>query len=186
MAISQRYGEDRIPGRAGGARGALATLGWELFGGSARGTWSYDDYVGEAYGAATAASSAMRLAARTEGLLLTRTPRAMAGLIDHARCGVVGQHSTVVFIHTGGLPGDLRVKDEIIDWLDRDPELIGRDARSARLPTMRVRASTRPASEEELTSEPPATSGTSRKCRGCGVKAAGGCRRPGGGRAVAG
>lgn len=125
VAISQRYGEDRIPGALSGARGALATLGWELFEDLApRDVESYDDYVGEAYGAATAASlSAMRLAARTEGLLLdpVYTGKAMAGLIDHARRGVVGQHSTVVFIHTGGLPAIFAFKDEIIDWLDRTP-----------------------------------------------------------------
>ena len=79
---------------------------------------------GEGYGAATEASlSAMRLAARTEGPVLdpVYTGKAMAGLIDQARRGVVGEHSTVVFIHTGGLPALFAFKDEIITWLDRAP-----------------------------------------------------------------
>jgi 1-aminocyclopropane-1-carboxylate deaminase/D-cysteine desulfhydrase-like pyridoxal-dependent ACC family enzyme len=43
-------------------------------------------------------------------------------LIDQARRGVVGRQSTVVFIHTGGLPAMFAFKDEIISWLDRQPE----------------------------------------------------------------
>jgi 1-aminocyclopropane-1-carboxylate deaminase/D-cysteine desulfhydrase-like pyridoxal-dependent ACC family enzyme len=120
VAISQRYGADRIPGALSGARDALATLGFDLDLGPAD-VESYDEYVGEAYGAATEASlSAMHLAARTEGLLLdpVYTGKAMAGLIDQAGRHVVGQHSTVVFIHTGGLPAMFAFKDEIIDWLD--------------------------------------------------------------------
>jgi D-cysteine desulfhydrase/L-cysteate sulfo-lyase len=123
VAISQRYGEDRIPGALNGARDAVAALGWDLVQNlTPADVESYDDYVGEAYGAATPASlSAMQLAARTEGLLLdpVYTGKAMAGLIDQPRRGLVGQHSTVVFIHTGGLPAIFAFKDEIIDWLDQ-------------------------------------------------------------------
>ncbi len=123
VAISQRFDDDRIPGALSGARDALATLGWDLLQDlTPQDVESYDDYVGEAYGAATEGSlEAMRLAARAEGLLLdpVYTGKAMAGLIDHAERGVVGQHSTVVFIHTGGLPAIFAFKDEIIDWLDR-------------------------------------------------------------------
>ena len=101
----------------------MSTLGWDLEL-TPEDVESYDEYVGEAYGAPTDAGlAAMRLAARTEGLLLdpVYTGKAMAGLIDQARRGVVGQHSTVVFIHTGGLPAMFAFKDEIIDWLDRTP-----------------------------------------------------------------
>ena len=123
VAISQRFGDDRIPGALNGAREALTTLGFDVDLTPAD-VESYDDYVGEGYGAATDASlSAMRLAARTEGLVLdpVYTGKAMAGLIDQARRGVVGKHSTVVFIHTGGLPALFAFKDEIITWLDRAP-----------------------------------------------------------------
>jgi 1-aminocyclopropane-1-carboxylate deaminase/D-cysteine desulfhydrase-like pyridoxal-dependent ACC family enzyme len=42
----------------------------------------------------------------------------MAGLIDHARQGLLGPDDVVVFIHTGGLPALFAFKDEIL--ADRD------------------------------------------------------------------
>jgi 1-aminocyclopropane-1-carboxylate deaminase/D-cysteine desulfhydrase-like pyridoxal-dependent ACC family enzyme len=120
VAISQRFGADRVPGALSGATDALRVLGWEV---ALRpeDVESYDDFVGHAYGAPTAAGlAAMQLAARTEGLLLdpVYTAKAMAGLIEHARRGRIGSDSTVVFIHTGGLPAMFAFKDEILDWLD--------------------------------------------------------------------
>jgi D-cysteine desulfhydrase/L-cysteate sulfo-lyase len=116
IAISQRYGEDRVPGALKGAHQAAQALGWnvEL---SDTDVESYDDYVGEAYGKPTpAALAAMKLSGRTEGLLLdpVYTGKAMAGLIDHARKGLVGPDSVVVFIHTGGLPAIFAFKNEIL------------------------------------------------------------------------
>ena len=66
------------------------------------------------------ALAAIKLAARTEGLLLdpVYTGKAMAGLIDHARAGLFGPDSAVVFIHTGGLPALFAFKDEILADLD--------------------------------------------------------------------
>ena len=78
---------------------------------------SHDEFVGPAYGAATPAGlAAMKLAARTEGLLLdpVYTGKAMAGLIEQARAGLLGPASVVVFIHTGGLPAIFAYKDEIL------------------------------------------------------------------------
>ena len=78
---------------------------------------SYDDYVETAYGQPSPRGlEAMRLAARTEGLILDPiyTGKAMAGLIDHARRGLLDQHSTVVFIHTGGLPAMFAFSREIL------------------------------------------------------------------------
>ena len=51
-----------------------------------------------------AATKAIRLLARTEGLLVdpVYTGKAFAGLLDHVRTGKVPQGSTVVFWHTGG------------------------------------------------------------------------------------
>jgi L-cysteate sulfo-lyase len=66
------------------------------------------DQVGAGYGRLSeAAAAAIRLTARTEGLLLdpTYTGRAMAGLIAAAADGDLGRDPVVVFWHTGGLPG---------------------------------------------------------------------------------
>lgn len=65
-------------------------------------------YYGSGYAAPTrGAAEAIRLLARTEGILLdpVYTAKAMAGLLDHVREGVIGADETVVFLHTGGVPG---------------------------------------------------------------------------------
>ncbi|MBV9171954.1 MAG: pyridoxal-phosphate dependent enzyme, partial [Chloroflexi bacterium] len=106
IAISQHYADDRISGAIDGARTALAMLGWEMDL-EPSDVESYDGYVETAYGKPSPRGlAAMRLAARTEGLMLDPiyTGKAMAGLIDHARHGLLDKQSTVVFIHTGGLP----------------------------------------------------------------------------------
>jgi D-cysteine desulfhydrase family pyridoxal phosphate-dependent enzyme len=119
VAISQRYGEDRVPGALDGARAAAEALGWEVSLDD-RDVESFDDYVGEAYGKPSpAALEAISLAARTEGLLLdpVYTGKAMAGLMDHVRQGRVSKDDVVVFIHTGGLPALFAFKDEILEAL---------------------------------------------------------------------
>ncbi len=63
--------------------------------------------VGEAYGAFTdAGREAIRLAARTEGLILdpVYSGKAMAGLIADRRADRVPANAPVVFLHTGGFP----------------------------------------------------------------------------------
>jgi L-cysteate sulfo-lyase len=65
------------------------------------------DYVGAGYGIADeGVFEALRLAARTEGLLLdpVYTGKALKGLIDYARKGRWAGE-TVVFLHTGGAQG---------------------------------------------------------------------------------
>jgi L-cysteate sulfo-lyase len=67
----------------------------------------YDDYLGGGYGVmAEPEREAIRLVARTEGILLdpVYTGRAMAGLLDLVRKGVLGPGETIVFWHTGGTP----------------------------------------------------------------------------------
>lgn len=116
IAISQRHGEDRVPGAIDGAQQAANALGWEVDL-SESDIESYDDYVGEAYGTPTPEGmDAIQLAARKEGLLLDPiyTGKAMAGLIDHAQKGLVGRNDVVVFIHTGGLPALFAFKDEVL------------------------------------------------------------------------
>lgn len=116
IAISQHYADDRTSGALAAAREALAMLGWEtdLEESDAE---SYDDYVETAYGQPSPSGlAAMRVAARTEGLILDPiyTGKAMAGLIDHARRGLLDTRSTVVFIHTGGLPAMFAFSREIL------------------------------------------------------------------------
>src|ERR1700722_14361324 len=66
------------------------------------------DQVGAGYASLTEpTAAAIRLAARTEGLLLdpTYTGRALAGLIAAVHDGDLDAGAPVVFWHTGGLPG---------------------------------------------------------------------------------
>ncbi|POX61115.1 D-cysteine desulfhydrase [Streptomyces sp. Ru62] len=66
------------------------------------------DQVGAGYATLTApVREALRLAARTEGLVLDPiyTGRALAGLYAAVRDGTVRPGERTVFLHTGGLPG---------------------------------------------------------------------------------
>jgi D-cysteine desulfhydrase len=74
------------------------------------------DQIGDGYGAAThACLSAIRLAARTEGLLLdpVYSGKAMAGLMALPQSEL--QATTVVFLATGGVPALFETRYE--DWL---------------------------------------------------------------------
>jgi 1-aminocyclopropane-1-carboxylate deaminase/D-cysteine desulfhydrase-like pyridoxal-dependent ACC family enzyme len=116
IAISQHYADDRVSGAVAGAREALALLGWQMDLAESD-VESYDDYVETAYGEPSPRGlEAMRLAAKTEGLILDPiyTAKAMAGVIDHARRGWIGRDSTVVFVHTSGLPALFAFKEEIL------------------------------------------------------------------------
>ncbi len=64
-------------------------------------------FVGPGYGIPTeAAVEAIRLFARTEGIILDPiyTGKAAAGMISHIREGRYGKDDTLVFVHTGGTP----------------------------------------------------------------------------------
>jgi L-cysteate sulfo-lyase len=64
--------------------------------------------VGDGYGSLTRqAAAAMRVAARTEGLLLdpVYTGKALAGLAVAVAEGTISPGQRTVFLHTGGLPG---------------------------------------------------------------------------------
>jgi 1-aminocyclopropane-1-carboxylate deaminase/D-cysteine desulfhydrase-like pyridoxal-dependent ACC family enzyme len=116
VAISQHYADDRVSGALKGARDALTLLGWEMDLDD-RDVESYDEYVETAYGEPSPRGlEALKLAARTEGLILDPiyTGKAMAGLVDHARSGRLGRNDTVVFIHTGGLPALFAFKNEVL------------------------------------------------------------------------
>lgn len=67
-----------------------------------------DGFVGGGYGIPTPESqAAIELTARTEALFLdpTYTAKAMAGLMAYIRRGHFSESDTVVFWHTGGVPG---------------------------------------------------------------------------------
>jgi len=61
---------------------------------------------------------AVRLAARTEGVLLdpVYTGKAMAGLIGLARAGELAPGERVLFLHTGGLPALHAYERVLSDW----------------------------------------------------------------------
>jgi 1-aminocyclopropane-1-carboxylate deaminase/D-cysteine desulfhydrase-like pyridoxal-dependent ACC family enzyme len=67
-----------------------------------------DGFVGEGYGVPTPASiEAQTLVARREGILLdpVYTAKAMAGLVARIRAGEFHKGQSVLFWHTGGIPG---------------------------------------------------------------------------------
>ncbi|MET0133403.1 MAG: D-cysteine desulfhydrase family protein [Kibdelosporangium sp.] len=67
-----------------------------------------DRAVGPGYGIPTARMwQALRLFASTEGITLdpVYSGKAAAALVDKVRTGEIGPRETVVFLHTGGLPG---------------------------------------------------------------------------------
>lgn len=75
-----------------------------------------DDYVGPGYGIPSEAGlEAMRLAARSDGLLLdpVYTGKAFAAVIDDARRGRLGPRDVAVYIHTGGLPLMFNLADRV-------------------------------------------------------------------------
>jgi D-cysteine desulfhydrase family pyridoxal phosphate-dependent enzyme len=73
-------------------------------------------YIGDGYAIPSPEGlEAMRLMARTEGLVLdpVYTSKALAGLIDQVRRGVIGRDDVVVFLHTGGLPALFAFHEQI-------------------------------------------------------------------------
>lgn len=90
----------QLANEAAGALGADLVL-------SAEQVVNFDAMAGPDYGVASAASdAALRLAARTESLMLdpVYTAKGMATFIHLIRDGFFGASETVVFVHTGGLP----------------------------------------------------------------------------------
>ena len=67
-----------------------------------------DRFVGAGYGIPTPASAdALETVARREGIVLdpVYTAKAMAGLIARVRSADFGRDQTILFWHTGGVPG---------------------------------------------------------------------------------
>ncbi len=80
-----------------------------------------DAFIGDGYAIPSREGlAAMRLAARTDALLLdpVYTGKAMAGLIDATRQGELTRSDTVIFLHTGGLPANFAYRD-VIETMSR-------------------------------------------------------------------
>jgi 1-aminocyclopropane-1-carboxylate deaminase/D-cysteine desulfhydrase-like pyridoxal-dependent ACC family enzyme len=74
--------------------------------------------IGPGYGIATPGClEAIVLTARTEGIVLdpVYTGKAMAGLIADIRARRIAPDATVVFLHTGGLPGVFAHAADLVD-----------------------------------------------------------------------
>ncbi|HZS92354.1 MAG TPA: D-cysteine desulfhydrase family protein [Chloroflexota bacterium] len=85
-------------------------------------------YIGEGYGIATPAClEALSLLARHEGIFLdpTYTAKAMAGLIDHIRRGLIAPSETVIFLHTGGTPALFAKVDQMSSLLNTPARVEG-------------------------------------------------------------
>ena len=110
------WDEDRRVDIARIASAAARLLGLDLAFGPEE-VISHGDYIGEGYGVLSAAArDAFLLAARSEGLILdpVYTGKAMAGLRDHVRRGLVGRGETVVFVHTGGNPAVFAYAEDLL------------------------------------------------------------------------
>ena len=73
-------------------------------------------YVGSAYGVPSSeGNAALRRVAECEGIFLdpVYTGKAMAGLLDLLGQGELGRDGTVIFLHTGGVPGLFAFPDVI-------------------------------------------------------------------------
>ena len=67
-----------------------------------------DQFVGEGYGIMTAeVADAIRMAAQTDAIILdpNYTGTVMAAMLDDIRAGNASSDETLIFLHTGGLPG---------------------------------------------------------------------------------
>jgi D-cysteine desulfhydrase family pyridoxal phosphate-dependent enzyme len=79
-----------------------------------------ESYIGKCYGVPTpACMEAIRLLAQQEAIFLdpVYTGKAMAGLIDHVRRGIVSPSDTVVFLHTGGVPALFALEEASVNPL---------------------------------------------------------------------
>jgi len=77
-----------------------------------------DRFIGRGYGLMhETTKEALSLVAATEGMLLdpVYTGKAFAGLVARARDGGFRPGDTVVFLHTGGMPGIFAYSDELLD-----------------------------------------------------------------------
>jgi L-cysteate sulfo-lyase len=78
---------------------------------------SSGECIGQGYGIPSPEGiEAIKLVARTEGIFLdpVYSSKAMAGLFDHLRRGLLGREDLVVFLHTGGTPALFAYRDYLV------------------------------------------------------------------------
>jgi D-cysteine desulfhydrase family pyridoxal phosphate-dependent enzyme len=81
----------------------------------------YDEYIGGGYGVVDReVAEVIRRLFQAEGIVLdpVYTSKAMVGLLDLVRRGIIRKDETVVFFHTGGTPVLFPLGDTIVDLLD--------------------------------------------------------------------
>ncbi len=79
---------------------------------------SSGECIGAGYGIPSPQGiEAIKTVARTEGIFLDPiySAKAMAGLFDHVRRGLLGKKDLVVFLHTGGTPALFAYRDYLVD-----------------------------------------------------------------------
>ena len=82
----------------------------------------YDEYIGPGYGIVTQeVVKTIQLFARTEGIILDPVYSAKAawGLVDLIAQGIFKSNQTVLFIHTGGIPGLFAKSPELVQIMSR-------------------------------------------------------------------
>jgi 1-aminocyclopropane-1-carboxylate deaminase/D-cysteine desulfhydrase-like pyridoxal-dependent ACC family enzyme len=82
----------------------------------------YDQYIGPGYGIVTEeVVSTIQLFARTEGIILDPVYSAKAawGLVDLIAQGIFKSNQTVLFLHTGGIPGLFAKSPELVQIISR-------------------------------------------------------------------
>jgi D-cysteine desulfhydrase family pyridoxal phosphate-dependent enzyme len=88
----------------------------------------FDHYIDGGYGVLNRVTAeALRLLAQTEGLLLdpVYSGRAMVGLFDLLKKGIIRPGENVIFLHTGGTPALFPYRDELQAFLSANAETIG-------------------------------------------------------------
>jgi L-cysteate sulfo-lyase len=78
---------------------------------------SSGECIGQGYGIPSPEGiEAIKIVARTEGIFLdpVYSSKAMAGLFDHLRRGLLGREDLVVFLHTGGTPALFAYRDYLV------------------------------------------------------------------------
>jgi len=88
----------------------------------------FDDYIDGGYGVLNRATAeAVHLLAQTEGLLLdpVYSGRAMVGLLDMLKKGIIRPGENVIFLHTGGTPALFPYRDELQAFLPVNAATMG-------------------------------------------------------------
>jgi 1-aminocyclopropane-1-carboxylate deaminase/D-cysteine desulfhydrase-like pyridoxal-dependent ACC family enzyme len=92
----------------------IAPANW-LHGGASDLVANYANQAAQRLGVSCHVNAMIKLMARTEGIFLdpVYTSKAMAGLYDHVRKGILKKDDVVLFLHTGGTPALFAYAEEL-------------------------------------------------------------------------